>query len=245
MNLSGHPVHLGQNMFVSSATQQHPLGTKGIDQTGRVFRYCQAGASDLVAGNAIQSSAIVANHLAMTPSAAAIGAVTVSVTPGATAGAANLYAEGYLGTDTTPGNGIVYAVKSHPAIVSSTAFSVTLYDEDAITVAITTASRLDLIANPYKNVIQFPVTTATGSLVGVASYIITATQYGWIQTHGLATPLIAGTPALGAGIMSPGTTAGASVVVTTTNLVVAQYVGRMAQIGVDGKNNFAWLSIGE
>jgi hypothetical protein len=228
-------------MFESSATQKHPLGAVGRTPDGRVFRYCEAGASDLVAGNVIQSSAILANHLATTATAAAIGATSLVFTPGATGGAANLYAEGLLQIDTTPGNGYTLAVKDHPAITSSTAFTVNL--EDPLQVALTTSSRLGLVANLYKNVIQVPVTTATGSVVGVAVYIITATQYGWIQTWGPCSTLIAGTPALGAAVLSPGTAAGAAVVMTTTNLVVAQVVGNMMQIGVDGKNNFVDLTI--
>lgn len=243
--LSYSPILLGQDGFVSSATQQHPLGAKGVTKDGRTFRYCLAGASNLVAGNCIQSAAVIANHLANTPPAVAIGATSFSYTPGATAGAANLYAEGYLGVDTTPGNGTTYNIKDHLAITASTAFTLNLDAEDPINVALTTSSRVGMIHNPYKNVIQMPVTTATGLLVGVANYIITAGEYGWIQTAGIGSVLIAGTPALGAGIMSPGTSAGAAVVVTTTNLVVAQYVGRMAQVGVDGKNNFVMISIAE
>lgn len=241
--LSFRPVLLAQDGFVSSATQQHALGTIGITKDGRWFRYCLAGAADLVAGNCIQGPAVIANHLALTSVAQVAGATALAVTPGATAGAANLYAEGYLGVDTTPANGTTYNVNGHLAITASTAFTLNLDGEDPVNVAFTSATRYGLIHNPYKNVIQMPVTTATGLLVGVANYIITAAQYGWIQTKGIASVLIAGTPALGAGIMSPGTAAGAAVVVTTTNLVVAQYVGRMAQVGVDGKNNFAMLSI--
>lgn len=241
--LSSHPVQLAQDGFVSSATQQHPIGQVGFTKDGRWFRYCLAGAADLVAGNCIQGPAIIANHLANTPPAVAAGATSFTYTPGATLGAVGIYNEGYLGVDTTPGNGTTYNVANNPAIASATAFTLTIDGEDPINVALTSSSRVGLLANPYKGVIQMPITTATGLLVGVANYIITAAQYGWIQTKGIASVLIAGTPALGAGIMSPGTAAGAAVVVTTTNLVVAQYVGRMAQIGVDGKNNFAMLNI--
>lgn len=225
--------------FSSHATQVLPLGTERETKDGRRFRYCKAGAVDLVAGNVIQSSAIVANHLANTPPAVAIGDKSFSYTPGATAGAANLYAEGFLQVDTTPGNGYTYQVSGHAAISSSTAFTLNLVD--AVQVALTTSSRVGLIANPYKNVIQFPVTTATGTYVGIAPCVITASEFGWLQTDGLASVLIAGTPALGAMVMTPSTTAGSAVVITTTNLVVAQIVGEMAQVGVDGKNNFVRL----
>lgn len=242
-NLSSHPVALSGSFYRSTTTAEHAIGQKGVADDGREYRYVKAGAVALVAGNAIQSPAVIPDHLATTATATAAGARDVIITPGATAGAANIYADGFLQVDTTPGNGYVYGIESHPAITASTAFTIRLKADDPIQVALTTASRLGLLANKYRGVIQFPVTTATGTLVGIAAYVIGANEFGWIQTKGIASPLIAGTPALGALIMSPGTTAGASVIVTTTNLVVAQFVGRMAQIGVGGKNGFVDLDI--
>src|SRR5260370_1203187 len=78
-----------------------PLGNVAECRDGRIFRWCRAGAVDLVAGNVIQASAFLTNHTVMaiaTPTAVLGGRVGdkfVNVTPGATAGAANLYAEGY------------------------------------------------------------------------------------------------------------------------------------------------------
>lgn len=228
--------------FSSGTTQFHALGTRRETKDGRAFRYCSVGSgAALVAGNCIQSSAIVANHLANTPPAVAIGDKSFSYTPGATAGAANLYAEGFLQIDTTPGNGHTYQVSGHAAITSSVAFTLNLVD--AVQVALTTSSRVGLIANPYKNVIQMPVTTATGTYVGIAPMAIPASEFGWLQTEGIASVLIAGTPALGAAVMCPGATAGAAeVIVAAGTLIVAQFVGHMAQVGVSGKNNFVHLS---
>src|SRR5262245_55455346 len=105
--------------FSSTATQNGiSLGTRQEDGVGRTFRYCVAGASDLVAGTLQQSAAPVANHLANTPPVVAIGARSFTYTPGATAGAASLYAEGSLQVDTTPGNGYTYQVSGHAAISS-------------------------------------------------------------------------------------------------------------------------------
>lgn len=228
-------------------SQIHSLGTIAVDKVGRRYRYAVAGTSALVTGNAIQSSAVLTNHFGLTAAVEAIGAGgagdVIRVTPGATAGAANLYAEGYLFVNVTPGLGDMYRISGHPEITASVAFNLILDPEETVKVAFTTSTRYGLIANPYKNVIQFPVTTATGSLVGIAVSPIAASNYGWIQTHGLGNALIAGTPALGAMIMSPGTTAGASVIVTTTNLIVAQFVGRMAKVGVDGETNPVALDI--
>jgi hypothetical protein len=246
MNLSYHPLTIGQNNWESSATQKANLGSRGITQDGRVFRYALAGAADLVAGNVIQSPAIIANHLAMTPSAQGIGTFSITATSGATAGAANLYAEGLIDVDTTPGNGYAYGVKDHLAIGSASLFTVNLFTDDPLQVALTSSSRVGLIQNIYSGVIQSPVTTATGVIVGVAPYIIKATQYGWIQTAGLASVLVNGTPALGSTVIgTSGTTAGAVDIATATTILTGQQIGIMAQLGVSGKNNWVLLTVGE
>lgn len=229
-----------QDTFASSATQLHPLGTLGETGDGRRFRYAQAGASDTVAGSLYQGAAPLANHLANTPPAVAVGATSFSYTPGATAGAANLYAEGFLQVDTTPGNGYTYQVAGHAAISSATAF--TLYLKDPIQVALTTSSRVGLIPNAYKNIIVAP-TTLTAKAVGVAPTVITATYYGWVQTYGPCSVLINGTPAITAPLINSATTAGALDVWTAAAQPTSNLVGHAMQVGVSTKNNFAFLCL--
>lgn len=235
---------IAQDSFSSSAIQYHPLGTMARTKDGRYFRYVLVGAVDLVAGNVIQGPAIVTAHLANTPPAVAIGATSFTYTPGAATGVANQYAGGYLQVDTTPGNGYIYGVSGHAAIASATAFTLFLNPDDPIQVALTTASRVGLLANPWRGAIQAPVTTATGRVIGVAPAIITAAQYGWVQTRGICSPLINGTPALGAMLLGiSGTTAGSVDIGTAAPLIVSQIIGQIQQIGVSTKNNFAYLQI--
>lgn len=241
-NLQSETLVLGADAFSSSATKLHRLGTRAVDKAGRVFRYCQAGASDLVAGNLIQAAAPIPNHLANTPPAVAIGATSFSYTPGATAGAANLYEDGFLQVDTTPGNGYMYRIAGHAAITASTAFDLFLAPDDGVQVALTTSSRVGLIQNLYKNVIQSP-TTKTAAVVGVAVYPIVATQYGWILTFGPAPVLINGTPAVTAPVVNGVTTAGSVDVWTAAAQPTATYVGEMMQVGVSGKNNAVYVRI--
>ena len=242
-NLKGEAVTLGQDAFRSSADQIHDLGARGRDWAGRYYRYVLAGASDLVAGNVVQSPAVTTAHLANTPPAVAIGDTSFTYTPGAATGTANEYAGGLLQVDTTPGNGYSYAVEKHPAIASATAFTLNLRTDDAVQVALTTSSRVGLHHSPWRGVIQMPATTATGLAVGIATYIITTAQYGWIGTWGYFPVLISGTPALGAAVVAPSGTAGAAVVMDTTVLVTAQLVGYMLQIGVSGKNNMVFVKL--
>lgn len=234
------PAVFGQDGYSSSATQVHPLGQRATTKDGRVFRYAQCGATDTVAGSVYQSAAPIANHLANTPPAVSVGALSFSYTPGATGGAANLYAEGYLQVDTTPGNGYTYQVSGHAAITSSTAFTLNLVDP--IQVALTTSSRVGLVHNPYKNVIVMP-TTATAAVAGVAPYVITAAQFGWVQTWGPASVLINGTPGVGIGVVISATTAGAVDVAAVAAEVNVRIIGHMMQVGVSTKNNFVNLKI--
>lgn len=224
----------------------HKLGTLGRTRDGRYFRFARAGAVLLVPGNILQSPAIVPNHLGLTAAAAAIGLTTpIVVTPGATLGTLQQYAEGLLGVDTTPGNGFQYGIGGHPAFASATAFNLQLESDDAIQVALTTSSRYGLIANPYNGVIQMPVTTATGVYVGVCVSPIPVAGFGWVQVGGLASPLINGTPALGSTVIAvSATTAGAADIAAAATLITGQPFGRMAQVGVSGKNNFVMLGFG-
>lgn len=237
-----HVQSVGQDNFVSSSTQIHSLGTRAMMKDGRVYRYAQAGGSNLVAGNLLQSAAPIANHLAQTAPVVAIGAVSFSFTPGATAGAANLYAEGYLQVDTgvAAENGYTYSVSGHAAITSSTAFTLNL--NDPIQVALSASSTVGLVHNSYKNVIQTP-TTITAKVCGVAPYIISTTQYGWVQTWGPASVLINGTPAVTAPVINGGTTAGSVDVWTSAAQPTANLVGHMMQVGVSTKNNMVFLCI--
>jgi hypothetical protein len=246
MNLSYHTLGISQNNWESSATSKANLGARGTTQDGRIFRYVLAGAVDLVAGNVIQSPAIITNHLALTPSIQGAGTFSVTATAGATAATVNQYAEGLLNVDTTPGNGYLYGIKDHAAIGSGALFTVNLYPDDPLQVALTGSSRIGLIQNPYSGVIQSPVTTATGLIVGVAPYIIKAGQFGWIQTAGPASVLVNGTPGLGATVIgTSGTTAGAVDVATAVTILTGQLVGRMGQVGVSTKNNLVHLDIAQ
>lgn len=252
-NFSARPVGagaaFGQNTDPTSNSTAVllPLGTPVESRDGRMWRWCRAGAVDLVAGNTIQSSAFLTNHTVMavsTPTAALggrIGDTYITVTPGATAGAANLYAEGFVYSSVTPGLGFTYQVSSHAAITSSVAFQLNLMPSDPFIVAVSSSSKLDLIAHPYQNVVQFPVTTATGTLVGVAPYIITATFNGWLQTVGPCAVLNKGTTGAGLAVGSPGSVAGGVVIfaAATTSLV-----GTLMQTGVDASANLVNLRIG-
>lgn len=239
MNLSG-PYVSGADINSDSATQLAPLGALFAAGDGRYFRYCLAGAVALVAGDVIQSPAQIANHIALTPSAtAAIGDYAVLPTLGATAATANQYANGLLIVSTTPGFGQSLAISGNAAVLSAGIMTVNLERSSPVRVAITSTSRVDLQSNPYRNVIQSPVTTATGVPVGICVAAITIAQWGWLLVHGPCGVKIDGTPAVGAAVVGTGAAAGAATIASSTLATI----GYMMTTGVNLKCNSVFIVI--
>jgi hypothetical protein len=233
-NLRSTPVALGASAFTSSSVQQHALGSYGEAYGGRKFRYVKAGASALVVGNAIQATIEDVDHDDIAVRATAAGSTELLITTGASGGAldVNEYAGGWAVIDTTPGLGYVYRIKNHAAIAASTNGTLVLEDDDPIQVALTTSSKVTLMKNPYQDVIQHPVTTASNVCVGGCVYPIAATEYGWIQTGGPGAALIAGTPGVGQPVTSVGATAGALSVHSAelSNVAYMMVTGRSGKV---------------
>jgi hypothetical protein len=233
------PIALGQEEFKDSSVPVHELGALAHGKGGRKFRYVKAGGATLVAGNCIQAPAQVANHYGCAVAAnAAIGDLLVNVTLGNTLATANQYAGGQLVVDTTPGEGYAYQISANTAAAGNGAIVVTL--SEPLQIALTSAgSKVTLVPNPYNMVIQAPVTTLTGAVVGVAVYPITTLYFGWVQVGGPAPVLIAGTPAVGYAVSCPSTAAGAAAI----NSGTLPIIGNMMVTGVDGKILPVFLTI--
>ena len=240
MMLTADPQAIGQPLYTSSATPAHALGERGVMPDGRVFRYAKAGGSNLVAGNWIQSPAEIGNHQNLVATAAAIGATQITVTLAGTAASANQYAGGQAVVTVTPGLGQALAILSHPA-QATTSGALVLTLGEPLRVALTASTRIDLVSNPYNGVIQNPINTLTGACVGVATYIIIAGEYGWLQRSGLGGALIAGTPAVGKAIVVPGSAAGAAVIDGAAAATVI--VGSMASTGGNGECNGVMIAL--
>lgn len=159
------------------------LGQRIKGSNGAEFRYVKAGASALVVGNVIQSPAYGTDHNALVVAATAKGATAVVVTLATSGVTANQYKGGTLTVNTTPGLGETYIIKGHAAQATVTG-QVTIFLEGPLRTAFTSATRVALRKNPCDGVIQSPVTTLTGTIVGVAIYPIPAGEYGFVQTQG-------------------------------------------------------------
>jgi hypothetical protein len=228
-------VHSG-DITENSSVQNHPLGSMAITDDGRIFRYCKAGGTTLVAGKLQQAPAIVANHQNLACTAASAGATSVTVTLGATAATANQYAEGYLVINDVDGEGYTYKIKSHPAADASATLTLTL--EDPLFEALTANSEACLIANPYNGVIVAPA-SASSSAVGVALKEITNGQYGWLVTHGVTSCLSDGAVSVGAALSPSNAVAGA----VESGVIGQGVVGQALQAGVDTEYRAVFITI--
>ena len=193
-----------QELMTDSSIQMATLGARATTGDGREFRYVKAGGTALVPGKLQQTAAETTAWENLSVAAAAIGDKSITTTSTVTV-TANQLAGGYVAVSVTPGQGYMYRIRSHAA---ATAAVVTLYLEDPIQVALTTASYVDLISSPYAEVIINP-SSATGTPIGVAVYPITAEYYGWIQTKGPANVLADGAITVGTNLVASNGTAGA------------------------------------
>lgn len=227
----------GNALLVDEANPTHELGELAVTTDGRRFRYAQAGASNLVVGNLLQSPAEATGDQNLAVAAAAIGATSITTTSTVTV-TANQYGGGYVVVTVTPGLGQIFRIKSHPA---ATAAAVVLTLEDPIQTALTTVSRIDLVNNPYDGVIQMPGTRSS-CVVGVAVNDITASQYGWIQVGGVANVLSNGALTVGSAIVAADNAGAVEVGANGTTEAFAP-VGRAVTGVASGENGAVYLSL--
>lgn len=179
----------------TEAEGTHRLGERVQVGDGREFQFIKVGASDISRGKLQLSPAQKTNHHNLAVAAASIGAKTVTVTPGATAVVAGEYNEGFLAVNDVDGEGSVYRIGSHPAADASTAFVVTLA-EPITNVALTANSEVSLVHNAANGVVEG--TVATRRAAGVPLRNISAGDFGWAQTKGVAAVLCDTATTLGA-----------------------------------------------
>jgi len=211
--------------YAQSATQLYPLGTKLIEGE-RTWRYAKNGAGTPGPGTVLQTA--VVHHAEddldlVTDATTAVGAYTISITSTTNAAvAADYYKEGYAFVNAGGGFGSVYKIKSHDALVGTTAGSiVTLYDP--LVVASTAASTLwGLRKNPYDAVLA-STAAMTGVPVGVNMLTLTASYYFWLQTSGPACVLTHA--AIGAAYKAMAGTTAAQIDPSVDNMAALSEIG--------------------
>jgi hypothetical protein len=239
---------------VTSTTADFGLtvGTRMVLPDGRVFRYAFSdGAAG--AGTGVQSSIALANQdQDLVPAAAAVGAKSVTITFGTSPNTdvtADQYANGYLFVNNVDGEGHVYRIRGESAHVAadvsaSPAVPVYLQDGDTIAEALTTSSKVGLVANPYMNVIPSPGAAQTARTVGFCAAEVADNSYFWAQTWGEAALLADGTLVIFTPLRVSDGTAGAVEAYDSDAASQEQEVGFATNIlAATGDYQFAFLTI--
>lgn len=191
-----------EEIYKTYSEAKHRLGSLIEFPDGRRFRFALNGAVALVPARLVAMPVPAANHLNIAvAAAAAVGAKRVQVTLGATAAAADLYKDGYMYVNDAAGEGQIFRVKTHLAIASAGTGWIELYEDTPVRVALTTASEVTLIRNPYADVVIQP-SPPVSRAVGVTLVDVAAANYCWLQTWGPAPVLVDGTLAINDSVMA-------------------------------------------
>lgn len=239
-SLGSVPLVQGQDVLTSSSTQQMPIGAYAETNDGRGYRYSLVGAVATVAGKVYQGKALDATNDQPSgghaTAAAAVGDLEITTTDTLTA-TVNEFAGGFLSVVVTPGQGYTYRIKGNTA---ASAAVCTFYLDDPVQVALTTSSNIIVVQNTYRGIIIEPG-TPTAAIAGVPNSIITAAEYGWVQTKGPCAVLFTGTGAAGkaVGSLSGGTSGSAAPAIAATNIL-----GYHMATGITGEYAMIHLTIG-
>lgn len=208
MKLTGKPTIIEFDPFATESAAAQTIGEPLILGDQRVFRYSKAGAVATSPGKMETAPAPKTQHHNLAVTATAINAVTVNVTLGSTAAAADEYDEGFMSVNVTPAVGQTLKIYYNPAIALSVAGNITL--SDPLTVAFTTATKVSLVHNANNGFIEAAVATTRAAGVGLIGAAIGGFQ--WLQTGGVSSVLADGTIALGSLIGVSASVAGGVVV---------------------------------
>lgn len=221
-----------QDARTVSATQLHKLGTVAETADGRVFRYASAGSTNLAAGLVNITPAKVANHTNIAVAlAAAVGARQVSVTLGATATTVGQYDGGYVAVIDVAGQGCAYRVAGTPVIGSTGTGVINL--EEGIATALTTSSKVSLVPPVWGLSVVSTGASAALFCNGSNNVAVTASNFYWSQTAGIASVLSDGIIAKGTGAILSASVAGA--LATEASGTLTQRVGTAPEATVDTK----------
>jgi hypothetical protein len=204
------PVQIaGQGIYESKATATNVVGEYVVTNDGRGYRYCLNGAVLGVVGKIYQAAAEdTTNQQEITITNAAVGDLTIVSTDSVTL-AVDLLAGGFLlVSEGTLGVGQLYKLKGNTAAAGAV---VTFNLDEPVRVATTGTCKVDVKANPYSKLVVAP-TTQTSAVLGAMQYALVASEYGWIQTHGICGILAQGTVVVGDGLVPANTTTTGTVV---------------------------------
>ena len=228
--------------FASDGTvQKWPLGTE-LWYADRRFRYAKAGGTALVTGKLYQSVVPLAGHIDEVVGEPAAGDTTIAFTPNTVTTddlAANQLADGYLYINDDTGEGYMYRIKSHPAILGGASGTITLYDPIVVTLG--SGATATVLHNPYRGIIVHP-SPATAKLAGVAVYPVPANEFGWIQYRGPCAVLTGGTIVI-SDVVVPSTATDGAVMASAAIETDGPVIGEVMAVNADTEHSAIYLAM--
>jgi hypothetical protein len=226
------------------STKQYPLGTRGMTTDGRVYRFAYAGGT-IYAGRPLQPAAATlldtsSGYTAPINDTEEVGTTwrsfTVETETATGEISANEFSDGFVRVASSTGSYVdaqVLRIKSNDASATSatdalgTTMTITIADDDAIDVALTTGAVTTLHHNHW-----YGLTHGYGAVacVGVANCTVASGTYFWAQTWGACAVKVDGTA----------TIAGADVVMSTDSTSTGVSV-----VGIRTSTNSTFLSAGD
>jgi hypothetical protein len=187
-------------IYKTSSTKRHMLGTRLVLPDGRVYRYAKCGGTALTIGRvcgAIAHNTGLDSDVKVTEARTTAqwddGDLTIRILTTGSASdtsfnlTSDMYTDGYIWVNDEAGEGQILQIKEHGAETatgSTAGIDITCYEEEVLTIALTTASQVGLLRNIYDGVRIHAAGVGAGPAIGVAPIAVSASQYFWMQTWG-------------------------------------------------------------
>jgi hypothetical protein len=245
------------DVLAIDATQKFAIGTRFTRQDGNVYAYgySSAGAvrGKVMASTFASSSLTLSSNVVIAPASAvavagdtmkpgAIGSTYIEITLAAVT--ANMFAGGYLTVGTGTGLGQSFRIKTNTATGNPATGNIRIQFYEPITVAFDATSDVNIVGNPFSDVIVADGTNYV--IAGVSVSTTTAAKpYGWFLVRGIANCLQDDTTtalAAGKGIQLSAAVAGAvslwgNAATSVANLQGLRYLGEC--LGISANTGYA------
>jgi len=223
-------------LFEESSTAKERLGTKRELDDGRIYRYVGLTAAAITGSSTLISKVQTPVDATIAAADAAIDLVGVRDITLTIAGAtADLYKDGFLVVKAGTDIGTLYKVRGNTITTDPAAGRawIRLYDKLFVT-WVAASTTVAAYQNPYKDLLLNPAVATGGAettqetVMGSVIRPMSASYYGWAQTHGLGALLLDIDTAAGAEsnemLIQAGTTAGRGFIVHDTHVPGQQIV---------------------
>ncbi len=179
--------------YETGSSRLYPIGQKLECPNGRIYRYAEMGPDTAGEIAKLYQSEVNANwDTLVVNSAISVGDTEAVFTNGATQLELNELANGYVCIEETGDLGEAHRIRANTITPGSVDGTIYLYPDDSFQVAVAVQSNnvLTLTKSPFKDIIITPGSgNPTGMVVGIPQVVIAVDEFGWVQTHGVASCL--------------------------------------------------------